>query len=760
MRHLPPRHARPLATLLLAALLLAACQTTPPPPSGPGRIAGDLGTGASVGTAIAPRVEAGAASAAGGSGAPGASDLGAALDPLGDLVGAVLPGEVIVRFRDGALATAARRDPAALATLRVDGVALHAVRDLATSDARLYRAPGQDAAATLALARRLAARPDVLYAQPNVWLEPLQTLPDDPLFPRQWHYDAIRLPEAWARTTGSAEVVVAVVDTGILHRAGDAAATHPDLVGRVLAGYDFVTDPVVAGDGDGRDPDPYDVGDEPGGPSSYHGSHVAGTIGARTDDAYGVAGVDWAARLLPVRALGIGGGSLVDIVEGTLWAAGFAVPGVPTNAHPAHVVNLSLGGAAPCGAFEQEAFDRIAASAPRRAVVVVAAGNSGAPVAGFTPASCRNVLTVGATDANGSRAGYSNFGPRVDVMAPGGDLNATQGGFPAGVLSLARDDRSGAFGHAWAQGTSMAAPHVAGTVALMKALDPDLTFEEARALLVLTARPLTPSACGRAAASDCGAGLVDAAAALAALDAATPPTPGGGAVAFAPDPVDFGDDRVEVPLTLTNVGDGPVDWSVFVYDELASNPGPVPERAVYVAAGFPTGGTLAAGASVATRIGIERSLLTADGGYQIFLVFLVDGVEQGLTVRFRSGAVAGPRPAGPTEVVAFASVGGVWVDAGGQAAGTFLPGFDFPIAAGSYRVVAWTDQNRNGRVDAGDFLGAHPAWVAVAAGVRTTGVDVLLEPVLDVGAALAAAAPGLAPEGVRAALEAAGAARP
>ncbi len=718
-----------LASLALA--FLTACQSANPNPTPtPGRIAGTLVAGASAGQLVAPRAESG-------------------LDatPLASLArpDSVLMGEVIVRFHDDAIAAAST-----VTSLRVDGIRLEFVRDLALPGARLYRAPGLDAAATIALAQRLAERPDVRYAQPNLIMTTFQTAPNDPEYARQWHYDALRLPEAWDVTTGAASVVVAVVDTGILHRIGDPAASHPQLAGRVLQGYDFVDNPDVSGDGTRRDGDPYDE-DVAG---QFHGTHVAGTIGARTDDGVGVAGVDWAARLLPVRVLGVSGaGSLVDVIDGTLWAAGFAVTGVPANANPAHVINLSLGGEAPCGPYEQEAFDRIETAS--NAVVVVAAGNENAPVSGSTPASCGNVITVGATEQRDVRAPYSNYGPRIDVMAPGGDLTSDRDadGFPDGVLSLGRT--GGGFGYRYLQGTSMAAPHVSGVVALMKALEPGLTFEEARAFLVLTAVPLTSGDCGTGAASDCGAGLVDAAAALVALNGGAQPTPDDGAVAFAPDPIDFGLDRDQLPLILTNVGGTTVDWEVFVYDLLPGNPGDVPEGTIYVADGNPMAGALAPGASVETVLGIDRSFLDAEGTYQIFLVFLVDGVEQGLTVRFQNGATAPANPTGPTSVVAFADVGGDLVPSGSQTAATFFATFDFSVPVDDHIVVAWTDQDGDGRVGAGDFLGTYPAWVRVTSGARVSGVDIELDLVFDVEAALTAAVPWAAPTVVLAALEAA-----
>ena len=220
----------------------------------------------------------------------------------------------------------------------------------------------------------------------------------------------------------------AVIDSGVL-------PGHPDLAPKLLPGYDFV-EADFSGDGDGRDGDPTD----PGG--SFHGSHVAGTAAAATNNGVGVAGVSWGARLLPVRVLGVeaGAGTLADAIDGILWSVGASVPGVPRNPNPADVLNLSLGGPFLCSQAQgfQEAFYRAAAAG---ASVVVAAGNDNDDASYFTPSSCGGVLVVGATTFRNERAPYSNFGARLDVMAPGGNLNedADGDGFPDGVLSSVFD---------------------------------------------------------------------------------------------------------------------------------------------------------------------------------------------------------------------------------------------------------------------------------------------------------------------------------
>jgi serine protease len=678
----------------------------------------------SVGTAvttgrIAGTITAGATPAA--AAASGSTGLAVPQRYVGTISGheaEVVPGEVIVRFRgDLALQSAA--------VLGVDGVRVEAVRSLALPGTQLYRAPGLGRAETVALAEQLATRPDVLYAQPNYLLRTMAT-PNDEFYAFQWHYPAINLPAAWDITTGSSATVVAVGDTGILHLANDAAATHPDFTGKVLPGYDFVSSPQSGGDGDGRDPNPYDLGD------SYHGSHVAGTIAAATHNGIGLAGVDWQAKIVPVRMLGVGGsGSLVDIIEGTLWAAGFAVPGVPTNAHPAHVINLSLGGSYACTPFEQEAFDRIAAQSARRTIVVVAAGNENQNAANASPASCRNVITVGATEFRGHRAPYSNYGSRIDVMAPGGDMSVDRNGdtYPDGVLSLGAS--SAGFTYAFENGTSMAAPHVAGVVSLMKALDPTIGLQDALALLKVTARPLSAAACERAAASDCGAGLIDAAAALAALQQNEVPNPGGGLLAISPNPLDFGADQPALDLTLANGGDAAVSWAFDGYDPSPDDPGEMADGTVTASALF---GTIPARSSAIVTLSLDRSRVTADGAYQFTLYVLVDDVERTVTVRFRAGAAPSANPQGPTIVAAFLiDEAEDFVLSGFQEASVFFTAYGFDVRPGSNVVIAWIDENEDGEIDAGDYIGIYPSDVAVVAGQALAGIDFVVERVVDLG---------------------------
>lgn len=363
-----------------------------------------------------------------------------------------------------------------------------------------------------ALAAELkAADPDVAYAEPDRKMYPMLT-PNDPSYSSQWDlYEAtggIRAPAAWDLSTGSG-VVVAVIDTGI--------RPHADLTGQLVAGYDMIKDTAVANDGNARDSDPSDPGDwtaagecavgEPASSSSWHGTHVAGTIAARTNNASGIAGIAFNAKVQPIRVLGKCGGYTSDIADGMIWASGGTVSGLPANATPSRVLNLSLGGGGACDTTSQNAIN---SARSRNTVVVVAAGNENQNASNSSPANCSGVITVAATDRNGARAYYSNYGSVVTLAAPGGDVRSSASN---GILSTlnAGKQAPGADSYAYYQGTSMATPHVAGVVALMLSAKPGATPDEVKAALQSSARAF-PGTC-----SGCGSGILDAAAAVTAI---------------------------------------------------------------------------------------------------------------------------------------------------------------------------------------------------------------------------------------------------
>jgi len=463
--------------------------------------------------------------------------------------------QLIVKLRDPQTSRAQILSADRLGTLSAAaGVTLAHFRPM-SGDAHVLKLPQRMTVAEAeAIAARLGADPGVEYAEPDRRMFPM-LVPNDTNYGLQWHYQAsatevgaANLPGAWDITTGSVSVVVAVVDTGI--------RPHADLAGRTVPGYDFISDLAVANDGDLRDADPSDPGDwviadecgagSPPSNSSWHGTHVAGTIGAATNNGVGVAGVNWTSRILPVRVLGKCGGFTSDIIDGSRWAAGLAVTGVPPNANPAKVLNLSLGGSGACSAAWQTAIDAIVAAG---SVFVVAAGNSAANASGFSPANCNNVITVAANDRTGDLAFYSNFSTTlIEISAPGGETSPTS---TNGVLSTLNSGTTTpvADNYDYYQGTSMATPHVAGIASLMFSVNPALTPAQVLSAIQTTARAF-PAGSSCLTFNDCGAGIINAAAAVASLIADV-----GIAVVDSPEPATVGN-NLTYAITVSNAGPG------------------------------------------------------------------------------------------------------------------------------------------------------------------------------------------------------------
>ncbi len=436
----------------------------------------------------------------------------------GLLVQAGHTDRLIVKYKSGkgAFPTENARLAAQIAANR-HGVQLVHLRQMA-SGAQVFRISRRMARGDIeALAASFRnGDANIEYVEPDRLLQP-QLTPNDPLYAQQWSlFDAvggIRAPDAWNKASGDG-VTVAVIDTGV--------RPHADFAAKLLPGYDFIANTSTAGDGGGRDGDASDPGDfvaagacgsgSTARNSSWHGTHVSGIIGALGSNGLGVSGVAFKARLLPVRALGKCGGYTSDIADAMIWAAGGSVGSVPVNANPARVINLSLGGAGACDITTQNAINSARA---RGAVVVVAAGNSNQDAAGFSPANCSGVITVAATGKTGGKAFYSNYGSKVTLAAPGGDSNgAILSTYNTGSTTPGTDSYAGMMG------TSMATPVVSGVVALMLQANKNLTPDQVASLLKSSARAF-PAAC-----TGCGAGLVDANAAVnAALAAAGAPSP-------------------------------------------------------------------------------------------------------------------------------------------------------------------------------------------------------------------------------------------
>ena len=489
---------------------------------------------------------------------------------------------------------------------------------------------------TLAAVETMRADPNVEWAEPN-YLYQIGLEPDDTRYGEQWHYfdngggagqspGGIGLPEVWDTDRGAASVVVAVIDTGIL-------PFHPDIAGspNLLPGFDMISlfgqggDPDVANDGDGRDPDPTDPGDAvaagecPGSPpnpargNSWHGTHVAGTVGVgNTDNGVGIAGVNWDVGIVPVRVLGKCGGTTIDIADAIRWAAGLSVPGVPANANPADVINLSLGGPGAC-ATSQVQQNAIADAVAAGVTVVVSAGNSAQDAANFSPASCPDVITVAAGDLRGRLVNrYSNFGATVEILAPGGDVQRDDNSDnnPDGVLSLV-DPTSGTY--AFYNGTSMAAPHVAGVAALMLSVDDTLTPAQILGFLQSTARPRSATECSR----PCGAGLLDAAAALDAVR-------GGSTLRLTPSTVEVDENQTATLIATTSP--------------------PLPGVAVSFSSADPTIATVTATA-LSDAAGRARATVTGVAAGETTVTASAAGVSDSAVVRVQPLSAASSRTA-------------------------------------------------------------------------------------------------------------------
>jgi serine protease len=403
---------------------------------------------------------------------------------------AAAKGETTQAASKARASAAAQRAGLVLAESREIGAGMQAVKVRPTSS-------GDTLASTLA---RLRADPTVEYAEPD-YRRYIHAAPNDPLFQSaQWHLkndastpSAIDAVSAWDATQGADDVVVAVVDSGVRF-------DHPDLKratadGRLLDGYDFVTDTTTANDGNGRDADASDPGDSClGDSSSWHGTRTSGIVGALTNNATGVAGITWHGRILPVRGLGRCGGDDSDLISAVLWAAGIHVAGVPDNPNPAKIINMSLGSSGACPASWRDAISQVVA---RGVLVVVSAGNEGGPVA--SPANCAGVAAVAAIRHAGTKVGFSSLGRDIALSAPGGNCVNLSGAclYSIDTTSNAGTTTPGTNTYTdqidYNVGTSFSAPTVAGIAALMVAVNGRLNSAQLIRRLQSGAKPFPKS---------------------------------------------------------------------------------------------------------------------------------------------------------------------------------------------------------------------------------------------------------------------------
>ncbi|MDR6990136.1 S8 family peptidase [Luteimonas sp. 3794] len=344
--------------------------------------------------------------------------------------------------------------------------------------------------------------------------------PNDPAYATlQWNFNnatgGVRAEQGWDISTGEG-VIVAVIDTGIVQN-------HADLAVNVLPGYDMISDKLISRrDTDERVAGGWDVGDwveanyctalgaqpHPAEASSWHGSHVAGTIAQQTNNGVGLAGLAHNAKVVPVRVLGSCGGYGSDIADGMLWAAGAQVDGLPLNPNPAEVINMSLGSGAPssCPTVYQDAINAVNNLG---SIIVVAAGNSNADASTYTMGSCSGVIAVGATRVTGGKASYSSWGTRVDLSAPGGggSVDGDPNGYIFQAINAGTTRPTTEYVIGGYTGTSMASPHVAAAVAMVQSVvDTPLNWSQMRTLLRSTARQFPVSIPGS---TPMGTGILD-----------------------------------------------------------------------------------------------------------------------------------------------------------------------------------------------------------------------------------------------------------
>ncbi|EDM46466.1 Subtilisin-like serine protease [Marinobacter algicola DG893] len=595
-----------------------------------------------------------------------------------------VPGEAVMSFESGypsgatssAMASSLSVDSARELRPGVWHLRRSGVQAMAATDS------GQARAETIRWVRDLQSQPDIASASPNYLYKALTTTPDsNPLYDRQWHYPLIGLPVAWQAAARAGEGVgVAVLDTGLFSSAPDTLDNwHPDLLANVLifgnsVNMDFVTGEADLDNQQGRDQNPADPGDGQPRSSNFHGTHVAGIVAA-VDNNQGVVGVANQANLVPVRVLGEAGtGSLGDLIAAIEWAS--TQPDID-------VINLSLGGVGDSQALEDAINDAHNAGK----LVVAAAGNQGTDELTF-PAAFMNVVGVGAVDGGGVRASYSNIGPSVDLVAPGGDASrdANLDNSADVVVSAWGSDDNGAFepGYAGLQGTSMAAPHVSGVYALMKAENQTLTSSDFKRFLI--AGDLTEGV-ESSEQFEYGAGLINAVKSMdAALSGNIPVV-----MAGSPSVLTFDQSNTEAQLTLntypstanitiTSINTG-VDW-------------------------LETGPELKTGEAppATVTVGINTALLDQNNSFatDLQIEYDGDGTHRTLTVPVNVRLIDpnDPRNAGRHYVLLISANGNgatayqtVVSASGGQYNFSFAN-----VEPGDYFLVAGTDVDNNGSI--------------------------------------------------------------
>jgi subtilisin family serine protease len=535
---------------------------------------------------------------------------------------------------------------------------------------------------TLRVIQELNKHEDVLYAEPNYYRRAYFT-PDDTYYSRQWHYPLIKLEQAWEITRGLNSVIVAVIDTGILSQ-------HPDIKDQLVNdGYDFISSTTSSLDGDGRDDDPEDPGDQSLGGSSFHGTHVAGTIAAATNNTVGVAGVAGDVRIMALRALGKDGiGTSNDINQAILYAAGLPNASGALPAQKADIINMSFGG----GGNSMDDQNIINAARAEGVIIIAAAGNESTSSRSY-PAAYEGIISVSAVDANKDLAPYSNYGSTIDVAAPGGDMaqDVDGDGYSDGVLSTRGDDTSDEnteYVYNFLQGTSMACPHMAGVAALMKSVKPDLTPSDLD--LLLASGIITEDIGDPGQDFEFGNGLIDAYKAVSEAQGGIIP-----ALLFVnPSPLNFGSSTEDITLTAEKEGDGTLilesvtddaDWLTVTADVVNAD-----YLGTYIAS-------------------VDRTDLL-DGPYYATITFESDSNQVNIGVTMYQGDISATGNLGFHYVLLMDALdNNQLVDQVEVSPLNGLYPYSFTdVSSGLYSIYAGTDSDNDGYIgDAGEALGAY-----------------------------------------------------
>jgi len=556
---------------------------------------------------------------------------------------------------------------------------------------------------TLKWLKQLNATNNYDYVEPN-YIHKASFTPNDQYFNIQWHYNNIQLQDALdePQGTGDSNVIVAVIDTGVL-------TNHPDLQGQLVAGYDFISSITSSLDQNGIDNDPNDPGDQslPGGTSSFHGTHVAGTIAATTNNTIGVSGVAGGVRIMPLRVLGRNGtGTSYDIIQSLQFAAGQANDSGTVPAQTPDIINLSLGSTS----FSQAEQDIYNTLAGLDILVIAAAGNRNSSTPDY-PAAYNNVISVSATTLNNQRASYSNFGNTIDVAAPGGQLNTDLNGdgFPDGVLSTMGDDSTNTiqFNYGYSEGTSMAAPHVAGVAALMKSANSNLSVSDFNTLL--TNGDLTDDLGSAGRDNQFGYGLINA---RKAVLAATNTANASANIVLSTNTLNFGSFSNSEAITLNDSSGGtlsintitPSDsWLTVSADSVDAN-------------GFGS-----------YNVNVDRSSL-ADGIYTGSVVFDATSTSRTLIVMMQVATTPIAADAGYIYILAIDpdSRETIGFTEGASVNGQYVYTIE-NLDAGNYQIVAGTDLNGDDFIcDRGDSCGAFPTLdqtITLGVNQSTSNVD-------------------------------------